>query len=86
VRRAGWILFASWLLVIGCQQQPTNEAASPSSSTSDLIAASEPPPATTPQAPEAEPAPHFMVSDQIDTTVDGKGEGPYHSRAAGTRT
>ena len=28
------------------------------------------------QAP-AEPAPHFVTSDRVDTTVDGKGDGPY---------
>ncbi len=29
----------------------------------------------------AEPAPHFVTSDRVDTTVDGTGEGPYRFTA-----
>lgn len=29
----------------------------------------------------AEPAPHFVTSDRVDTTVDGEGEGPYRFTA-----
>jgi predicted O-methyltransferase YrrM len=35
----------------------------------------QPEPETTPEAPK--PSPHFLVSGEIDTTVDGKGTGPY---------
>lgn len=67
----------SWLVICGCEQ-PASDAA-PSGSIADPTSLGEPeapPPASPPLAPE--PAPHFMVSGQIDTTADGKGEGPYH--------
>jgi predicted O-methyltransferase YrrM len=64
-----WILAT---LILGCDSQPTDVAPA------EPAAPAPPPAAESPQPEQPEVAPHFMVSGQIDTTVDGKGEGPYH--------
>jgi predicted O-methyltransferase YrrM len=69
VRLAAWILVT---LILGCDSQPTDVAPA------EPAAPAPPPAAESPQPEQPEVAPHFMVSGQIDTTVDGKGEGPYH--------
>jgi hypothetical protein len=70
------LIYASWLTVIGCEQ-PTPEPA-PADSTADPVSHDEQAPKPPqPETPQPEAAPHFMRSGEIDTTVDGKGEGPY---------
>lgn len=66
VRLAVWILTTP---LLACDPQPTHEVPAP---------APEQPLPESPQPEQPQVAPHFVVSGQIDTTVDGKGEGPYH--------
>jgi cephalosporin hydroxylase len=60
-------------LTVGACESETPQVPSPSAQ--DPVAEPVAGPAPAPEA--AEPAPHFMVSGEIDTTVDGKGDGPY---------
>jgi predicted O-methyltransferase YrrM len=76
-------LILSWALgsmaSTGCQR--SEDAPSPAAEPESIPAAE---PASTPAAepPSAPaPAPHFITSEEVDTTVDGKGEGPYRFTA-----
>jgi hypothetical protein len=73
VRAVARILSTLWLATCGCDQ-PEREAPAEPVTVPEPIAPSD---RAADKAVAPEPAPHFIVSGEIDTTVDGKGEGPY---------
>jgi predicted O-methyltransferase YrrM len=77
MRRMRALAFLS-LLGWGCDE-PEIAAAEPTAPTPPVVPAAAS--AATPPNASPSPVPHFATAERVDTTIDGKGEGPYRFTA-----